>query len=292
MEDFESNERSSLLSLDIGSACAIYSRSSNKWFDGIITNIFIDNQTEKDQKEWLVVKYGKKSKEIQRFCPDLRLKIPKYDDKETQTVAAQEQKAECTCEVKVAKLTRLNKELNAQLDENHMKKEQMIAAQNDQKREYESKVAELTQLNNELTVQIHVKQMIAENETGSRSQSDDDGDEQVMCLNDALKEKLDHLIDEEFLYGLSSQLRKTCKTYASCDPSMDAEQSKTGVAQAIFNENIGEDADKTNIKRNILNKLQMQLEDDATVPTNDVQINEYIDNKFLEIFREVGKSYD
>ena len=54
----------------INSQCEVYSRSSNKLCDGIITKIYIDDE---DQMEWLTVKYnGTKKKKIQRFCGDFR----------------------------------------------------------------------------------------------------------------------------------------------------------------------------------------------------------------------------
>ena len=57
--------------LDIGSPCEIYSRSKNKWYNGTISDIFIDRKT---NQEWLVIKYGKnKSKKIQRLCDDLQI---------------------------------------------------------------------------------------------------------------------------------------------------------------------------------------------------------------------------
>eukprot|EP01083_Nonionella_stella_P284249 967555_1 len=62
--------RLSRLSLDIGSSCAVYSRSVNKWVEGRIAKIFVDTQT---NEEWFIVKYGNnKSKKMQRFCTDLR----------------------------------------------------------------------------------------------------------------------------------------------------------------------------------------------------------------------------
>lgn len=58
------------LELDIDSPCQIYSRSASKWFQGIVSKIYIDTTT---NQEWLVVKYGtNKSKKIQRLCNDLQ----------------------------------------------------------------------------------------------------------------------------------------------------------------------------------------------------------------------------
>eukprot|EP01083_Nonionella_stella_P034613 94716_1 len=132
--------------------------------------------------------------------------------------------------------------------------------------------------------------------------NDDDEHKEVICLDNELKETLDILVDEEFLYGLSSHLRETCKTY--CDSPSDAEESNTNeseIVNDIFNEHLGENADTTQIKRNILNKLQMQLEEleeDSMDEINtkyiqnkvnyDVQINDYIDTKLLGILKEVS----
>eukprot|EP01083_Nonionella_stella_P007767 22363_1 len=67
--DLQEDDRRARLSLDIGSVCAVYSRSSNKWFETRIVEIFVNSQT---NEEWFVVKYGNnKQKRIQRFCADL-----------------------------------------------------------------------------------------------------------------------------------------------------------------------------------------------------------------------------
>ena len=58
---------------NVGSLVLIYSRSKNKWFDGIIEKIEGDTKN-----EWLVVKYGdfnskkKQTKKIQRNCKDIQ----------------------------------------------------------------------------------------------------------------------------------------------------------------------------------------------------------------------------
>ena len=57
-------------SWDVGSNVSIYSRSKNKWYDGEIIDIYIDNAT---NKEWFSVKYnGNKKKSIQRLCKDIK----------------------------------------------------------------------------------------------------------------------------------------------------------------------------------------------------------------------------
>merc|ERR1719474_2064789 len=53
----------------IQSECFIYSRSSTEWIRGHISNIFIDEVT---NAEWMVVRYGQKTKRIQRFNVCLR----------------------------------------------------------------------------------------------------------------------------------------------------------------------------------------------------------------------------
>ena len=69
MTELEVNHRDLRLSLHEGSQCVIYSRSSNKWYLGIIDDKYIDKET---NKEWFIVKYNKnKWKKIQRFCNDL-----------------------------------------------------------------------------------------------------------------------------------------------------------------------------------------------------------------------------
>ena len=50
-----------------GDECEIYSHSKQKWIRGKITAIFAD-----DAGEWLKVKYGKSTKEIQRYNIDIR----------------------------------------------------------------------------------------------------------------------------------------------------------------------------------------------------------------------------
>ena len=58
------------LYLDVGFPCSIYSRSRNEWSAGIIDDIYIDENT---NKEWLIVKYGNnQTKRIQRFCNDIQ----------------------------------------------------------------------------------------------------------------------------------------------------------------------------------------------------------------------------
>eukprot|EP01084_Bolivina_argentea_P085907 155297_1 len=53
-----------------GSNVLVYSRSNNKWYDGIISEIFEDN----DKNEWLMVQYNKnkKKKTMQRHCKHLK----------------------------------------------------------------------------------------------------------------------------------------------------------------------------------------------------------------------------
>eukprot|EP01084_Bolivina_argentea_P267348 453799_1 len=52
--------------------CEVYSRTNEQWFDGRITDRFIDAKT---NEEWFVVKYAdNKTKKMQRFCTDLRIK--------------------------------------------------------------------------------------------------------------------------------------------------------------------------------------------------------------------------
>lgn len=47
-----------------GSSLAVYSRGKQQWFDGIIHDIFLSIIT---NQEWLIVRYGNKTKQIQRF---------------------------------------------------------------------------------------------------------------------------------------------------------------------------------------------------------------------------------
>ena len=54
---------------DIGSLCLVYSRKQRNWNEGMINNIYIDSN---DNKEWIKVKYSTKSKTIQRFCRDIQ----------------------------------------------------------------------------------------------------------------------------------------------------------------------------------------------------------------------------
>ena len=62
----------------IGHNVKIYSRSENTWYDGEITEIMVHKlvggQRGNSNKDRLVVKYknGKKKKEIQRDCPDIK----------------------------------------------------------------------------------------------------------------------------------------------------------------------------------------------------------------------------
>jgi len=58
----------------VGSKCWIFSRSSKKWFDANITNIFFVGDRNQRRNEWLVVRYdqGKRTKKIQRSCPDIK----------------------------------------------------------------------------------------------------------------------------------------------------------------------------------------------------------------------------
>ena len=59
--------------MDVGSLISVYSRSSKRWFDGYISKIFVDEST---NQEWFIVKYGNnKSKRMQRFCTDLKVRI-------------------------------------------------------------------------------------------------------------------------------------------------------------------------------------------------------------------------
>ena len=51
------------------SECFIYSRSSNNWCNGQIVETIIE---EKTNEEWLVVRYRKKKKRIQRFSAFLK----------------------------------------------------------------------------------------------------------------------------------------------------------------------------------------------------------------------------
>ena len=73
-------ERGARFLLDIGSECSVYSRSSKRWFEGYISKIFVDQHT---NQEWFIVKYGNnKSKRMQRFCSDLKVKNNKTEDKQ------------------------------------------------------------------------------------------------------------------------------------------------------------------------------------------------------------------
>mmetsp|Transcript_7727 Transcript_7727/g.6978 ORF Transcript_7727/g.6978 Transcript_7727/m.6978 type:complete len:167 (+) Transcript_7727:1-501(+) len=73
MAALEEAERGARFLLDIGSECSVYSRSSKRWFDGYISKIFVDQHT---NQEWFIVKYGNnKSKRMQRFCTDLKVKV-------------------------------------------------------------------------------------------------------------------------------------------------------------------------------------------------------------------------
>ena len=52
--------------------CQVYSRSDQQWTVGVISGVSTEEKTE---REWLTVKYGdskKKTKDIQRFCSDLK----------------------------------------------------------------------------------------------------------------------------------------------------------------------------------------------------------------------------
>ena len=51
------------------SVLSIYSRSRGLWSIGEITEIYIDNAT---NKEWFIVKYNGKTKHIQRLCKDIK----------------------------------------------------------------------------------------------------------------------------------------------------------------------------------------------------------------------------
>eukprot|EP01083_Nonionella_stella_P098269 276288_1 len=61
-----------------GSFCLIYSRSSKNWCIGQIMNTFVDQRN----AEWLIVKYGSKTKRIQRFCPYIK---PMMHDEDNET---------------------------------------------------------------------------------------------------------------------------------------------------------------------------------------------------------------
>ena len=51
----------------IGSKCSVFSCSKQIWINGIIKNVFME-----DIEEWLTVKYGNKTKQIQRYHQDIQ----------------------------------------------------------------------------------------------------------------------------------------------------------------------------------------------------------------------------
>jgi len=63
---------------NINSLCLIYSQSKSTWCNGEIIDMFTNQKT---NKEWLTVKYNKKSnKNIQRFCKDIKPIHFHFDD--------------------------------------------------------------------------------------------------------------------------------------------------------------------------------------------------------------------
>jgi len=63
---------------NINSLCLIYSQSKSQWCNGEIIDMFTNQKT---NKEWLTVKYNKKSnKNIQRFCKDIKPIHFHFDD--------------------------------------------------------------------------------------------------------------------------------------------------------------------------------------------------------------------
>eukprot|EP01084_Bolivina_argentea_P313500 542895_1 len=52
-----------------GSLCSVYSRSHQRWYKGVIADIFIEDES---HQEWLSVQYNNKCKNIQRLCRDIK----------------------------------------------------------------------------------------------------------------------------------------------------------------------------------------------------------------------------
>ena len=70
-------------SCNVRSSLLIYSRSKNKWFEGVIADIYIDSIT---NKEWFIAKYdGNKRKSILRLCKDIKPNLRYQQDNETLT---------------------------------------------------------------------------------------------------------------------------------------------------------------------------------------------------------------
>eukprot|EP01083_Nonionella_stella_P141249 434831_1 len=106
-------------------------------------------------------------------------------------------------------------------------------------------------------------------------------DEKVSYLDTKLQSKLDAMIDHEFLYVLASQLRETCNTLS------DSSRNRDNIAWDVLNAHIGKYADKTNIKTNIWNQLQMEIDHEQMNHENEFklqrEVNSYIDQTLLEI---------
>ena len=79
MEGLATDDEDGRLAMEVGTTCFIFSRSKQNWLIGIITKITIDSNT---NQEWLTVRYGgNKSKKIQRFCKDLKVREMPIADK-------------------------------------------------------------------------------------------------------------------------------------------------------------------------------------------------------------------
>eukprot|EP01083_Nonionella_stella_P049920 132952_1 len=110
-----------------------------------------------------------------------------------------------------------------------------------------------------------------------------DQDKNTSCLlGKDMKQRVDKLIDHELLYTLPSQLKQTCKTFSN---SSSKEPQHNDIAWLVLNAHIGKNADKSQIKINIWNQLQTDVDPNQKDQYKH-QICDYIDNVLLKILNK------